>query len=126
MKTTSHLAAVKAVVLASCGLLAASAQLNAQAASPSIPVGWLTAYPTVVQTGTKPTLTWDISYPSVVKDFVDVTPPATITPKVDLDVEVRVLGNGVTVSTSGGGFRFRRRRSLLEFQWQLLFADFLW
>ena len=106
MKTTSHLAAVKAVVLASCGLIAASNLLNAQANSPSIPVGWLNAYPTVVKTGTKPTLTWDISYPSVVKDFVDVVPPATINPKAELDVEVRVLGNGVTVNTSGGGYRF--------------------
>ncbi len=106
MRTTSHLAAAKAVVLASCVLFAASNLLHAQAASPSIPVGWLTAFPTVVQTGTKPTLTWDISYPSVVKDFVDVIPPATIDPKTELDVEIRVLGNGVTVSTSGGGFNF--------------------
>ena len=115
MKTTSHLAAVKAVVLASCGLFAASTQLNAQAASPSIPVGWLTAFPTVVQTGTKPTLTWDISYPSVVKDFVTVVPPATVSPKQDLDVEVRVLGNGVTVSTSGGGFNFVNAEAVLSF-----------
>lgn len=115
MKTTSHLAAVKAVVLASCGLFAASTQLNAQAASPSIPVGWLTAFPTVVQTGTKPTLTWDISYPSVVKDFVTVIPPATVSPKQDLDVEVRVLGNGVTVSTSGGGFNFVNAEAVLSF-----------
>jgi len=115
MKTTSHLAAVKAVVLASCGLIAASTQLNAQAASPSIPVGWLTAFPTVVQTGTKPTLTWDISYPSVVKDFVTVVPPATVSPKQDLDVEVRILGNGVTVSTSGGGFNFVNAEAVLSF-----------
>ena len=105
MKTTSHLAAVKAVVLASCVLTAASTHLNAQANSPSIPVGWLTAYPTVVQTGTKPTLTWDISYPSIVKDFVDVIPPATVNPKADLDVEIRVLGNGVTVG-SGNSYSF--------------------
>jgi len=115
MKTTSHLAAAKAVVLATCGLIAASTQLNAQAASPSIPVGWLTAFPTVVQTGTKPTLTWDISYPSVVKDFVTVVPPATVSPKQDLDVEVRVLGNGVTVSTSGGGFNFVNAEAVLSF-----------
>lgn len=115
MKTTSHLAAVKAVVLASCGLIAASHTLNAQANSPSIPVGWLTAFPTVVQTGTKPTLTWDISYPSVVKDFVEVIPPSTVNPKAELDVEVRVLGNGVTVSTSGGGFSFVNAEATLSF-----------
>ncbi|QTN32959.1 hypothetical protein HZ994_11705 [Akkermansiaceae bacterium] len=116
MKTTSHLAAVKAVAVAACALAAASAQLNAQANSPSMPVGWLTAYPTVVQTGTKPTLTWDISYPSVVKDFVDVTPPSTITPKVDLDVEIRVLGNGVTVTTNNNGFNFVPGEALLSYK----------
>ncbi len=116
MKTTSHLAAVKAVVLASCGLIAASQTLNAQANSPSIPVGWLNAFPTVVQTGTKPTLTWDISYPSVVKDFVDVIPPSTVTPKVDLDVEVRVLGNGVTVTTNNNGFNFVPAEAVLSYK----------
>jgi hypothetical protein len=115
MKTTSHLAAVKAVVLASCGLIAASNTLNAQTASPSIPVGWINAFPTVVQTGTKPTLTWDISYPSVVKDFVTVTPPATVSPKSKLDVEVRILGNGVTVSTNNGGFNFVNAEAVLSF-----------
>lgn len=106
MKITSHLAAAKAAVLTSCVLVATAVPLFAQANSPSIPVGSLTAFPTVVQTGTKPTLTWDISYPSVVKDFVDVIDPATISPKMDLDVEVRVLGNGVTVSSGRNGFSF--------------------
>ena len=115
MKTTSHLAARKAVVLASCGLIAASTQLSAQANSPSIPVGWITAFPTVVQTGTKPTLTWDISYPSVVKDFVEIISPATINPKAELDVEVRVLGNGVTVNTSNGGYTFVNAEATLSF-----------
>ncbi len=69
----------------------------------------------MVQTGTKPTLTWDISYPSVVKDFVDVIPPATVNPKVDLDVEIRVLGNGVTVSTGSGGYNFVNAAAYLSF-----------
>lgn len=116
MKTTSHLAAVKAVLLASCGLITASTGLFAQASSPSIPVGWITAFPTVVQTGTKPTLTWDISYPSVVKDFVDVIQPATINPKTELEVEVRVLGNGVTVSQTGSSsYSFVNAEAQLSF-----------
>ncbi len=115
MKTTSPPAAFKVVVIASCGLIAASALLKAQTNSPSIPVGWISAFPTMVQTGTKPTLTWDISYPSIVKDFVDVTPPATITPKVDLDVEVRILGNGVTVTTGSYGFDFVNGGAYLSF-----------
>lgn len=100
MKTTSPLAAAKAVVIASCGLIAASSDLAAQANSPSIPVGWLNAAPTVVRTGTKPSLSWGITYPSDVKDFIEIVPPSTINPKSPLDVEVRVLGNGVTISYS--------------------------
>lgn len=114
MKTTSHPAALKAALFAACGFFAASLGLHAQSTSPSIPVGWLTAHPTVVQTGTKPTLTWDISYPSVVKDFVDVIVPATVKSTKNLDVEVRVLGNGVT-SGSGGSITFVNAEALLSF-----------
>lgn len=71
---------------------------------PSFPSGWLTAYPTVVTTGTKPTLNWAITYPSIVEDYVTIIPPATISPKEKLDVEVRVLGNGVTAHNSSGQF----------------------
>lgn len=115
MKTSYIPTAAKAAALITCVLAAVSTTLSAQSSSPSIPVGWLSAYPTVVKTGTKPTLTWDISYPSIVKDFVDVTPPATVIPKVDLDVDVRVLGNGVTVSTSNGGFNFVNAEASLSF-----------
>ena len=68
---------------------------------PLVPAGWISAYPTIVQPGTHPLLDWSISFPSVVKDYVTVTHPATLTPKEDLDCEVRVLGAGVTVSSSG-------------------------
>lgn len=116
MKNSHIPNAAKVAAMTLCALAGASANLAAQSSSPSIPVGWLSAYPTVVQTGTKPTLTWDISYPSIVKDFVDVTPPATVVPKVDLDVDVRVLGNGVTVSTSNGGFNFVNAEAVLSFK----------
>ena len=125
MKTTSHLAAVKAVAIAACVLAAVSPEAfakkhkknkkydetgeDANNSEPDLqdnykippdPVGWLTAFPTVVQTGTKPTITWDITYPSIVEDYIDIIPPGTIDPKDKLDVEIRVLGNGVTVSSS--------------------------
>jgi hypothetical protein len=45
-----------------------------------------------VQTGTKPTLTWSISYPSQVTTVVTVGPTGTITPLRDLHVDLRVLG----------------------------------
>ncbi|MDP3850892.1 MAG: hypothetical protein Q8Q59_10335 [Luteolibacter sp.] len=101
---TSQWAAVSAAVTAMCALATSPclAQGNSgHATFPAMPSGWLTAFPTVVQTGTHPTLTWGINYPSVVEDYVTITPPSTITADEELDCEIRVLGAGVTVSSSG-------------------------
>ncbi|GAA5483156.1 hypothetical protein [Haloferula sargassicola] len=68
---------------------------------PALPYGWLTAFPTMVQTGTKPTLTWGINYPSIVEDYVTIVPPATVEADEDIDCEVRILGAGVTVTSNG-------------------------
>ncbi len=87
---TSQRAALSAAILAIGALASASARAQT---NPSIPVGSLSAFPTVVQTGTKPTLTWSIEHPSIVKTVVDIDPDdGTVTPKVDLYVDVRVLG----------------------------------
>eukprot|EP00903_Cladosiphon_okamuranus_P003589 g3587.t1 len=43
---------------------------------------------------------WEITYPSIVEDYIEIIPPSTVNPTEELDVEVRVLGNGVTVSSS--------------------------
>lgn len=99
------------VRLALSALLVCAAPVAAKndknATVPSMPAGWLTAFPTVVQTGTKPTITWGINYPSVVLDYVTVTQPATVTAKETLDCEIRVLGAGVTVgSSNSNGFYF--------------------
>ncbi|MBP6603181.1 MAG: hypothetical protein KA250_15310 [Verrucomicrobiales bacterium] len=72
----------------------------AQQASPAIPVGSLSAFPTIVQTGTHPQLTWDITVPATVIDVVTVTPPGTVTPKRTLKMDVRVLGASVWASTT--------------------------
>lgn len=149
MKPTSRLAAVKAVAFTTCVLVASStladakkkkndkydendndatnseADLSDNHKIPPDPVGWLTAYPTVVQTGTKPTLTWSITYPSVVKDYVEIIPPATVNPKEKLDVEIRVLGNGVTVSSSNSNnYSFVDAEAWLDFDgggWDRIF-----
>ncbi|MGC4016082.1 MAG: hypothetical protein QM755_16385 [Luteolibacter sp.] len=71
-----------------------------QTNDPAIPVGSLTAFPTVVQTGTHPTLTWGITYPSIVQDVVTITPPGVLTPKQDIYIDVRVLGASVATSTA--------------------------
>jgi len=100
---TSQLAALPAAALAFGMLLSERAHSQTM---PAIPVGSLTAFPTMVQTGTKPTLTWSINYPSVVKDYVTITQPSTVTPKETLYVDVRILGAGVTVTSGGSGFTF--------------------
>jgi hypothetical protein len=83
-------AAIAAAALALSAL--ASPQAFSQASDPSVPVGSLSAYPTIVQTGTKPTLTWSISYPSQVRTVVTVELNGTITPLRDLYLDLRVLG----------------------------------
>ena len=64
-----------------------------QPKEPLIPVGNLDAFPTLVQTGTHPTLTWDIQYPESSPDILVVDPDDdTVIPLTDLCMEVRVLG----------------------------------
>ncbi|MFK7852366.1 MAG: hypothetical protein AB8D78_15430 [Akkermansiaceae bacterium] len=141
MKTTSHQAVLKTVTFVTCILTATTfvadakkkkkkdkydkndndatnseADLSDNHKIPPDPVGWLTAYPTIVQTGTKPTITWSITYPSLVKDYIDIIEPGTIVPKEKLDIEVRVLGNGVTVSSSNSNsFSFVEGQASLSF-----------
>lgn len=101
--------AAAALALSALASLAAHSQTI-----PAIPVGSLTAFPSVVQTGTKPTLTWSINYPSVVKDFITITDPATVTPKENLVCDVRILGLGVTSQGSNGSITYYRTRG----QWK--------
>lgn len=111
MKTSLLAAAAAAVIV--FGALAPT-RANAQSTSPSIPIGTLSAFPTVVQTGTKPTLTWSINYPSVVENYVTVTPPGTVTPKQNLICEIRILGLGVT-SYSNGVITYYRTRGQMRY-----------
>jgi len=97
---TNHQAAFLAAIIAL--ILLGASRVHAQSTNPSVPVGTLIASPTVVQTGTKPTLTWNINYPSVVKDYITVSGSATITPKQALHCDIRILGAGVTTQDSRG------------------------
>ncbi len=124
---TSQWTATTAAVITLCTL--ASTRVCAQSTDPSIPVGSLSATPTIVQAGTKPTLAWNVTYPSVVKDYVDVTPPSgsttpppagvtvintTITPKVNLIADIRILGAGVTTQDSKGKIVYIETLGLLK------------
>ncbi|MES2924337.1 MAG: hypothetical protein V4819_22490 [Verrucomicrobiota bacterium] len=114
---TSHWAAVPAAVLSFCAV-ASTRVLAADPITtytiPSAPRGELSAYPSVVQTGTKPTLTWDILYPASFglggggsgggndgsEPLVEVNPPGTLTPSQPLYVTVQNVGNGVTACST--------------------------
>lgn len=93
---------------------------------PAVPAGVLTATPTVVQTGTKPLLAWNILYPTALiqapptagsggntgsgsgnsgytpGDLVQIIPPGTIVPMQETYVSVQIVGTGVTGGTSTG------------------------
>jgi len=101
---TSHLAAVPAALLCLCALLTLDASAAPRPASdPLTPVGVMTAYPTVVRTGTKPTLNWNILYPSTVGDVVTINPPGTITTTDQVWIDVQIVGTSTGTTTSGGG-----------------------
>lgn len=102
---TSRLAALAAALVAT-GALTPCAVLAQQSTSPSIPVGALTAFPLIVQPGVRPKLTWNISYPSIVEDVIDIEGPGTVVPTEELCLEVRVLGAGVTVSSNSSNLQF--------------------
>ncbi|MFT4175348.1 MAG: hypothetical protein QM627_01715 [Luteolibacter sp.] len=95
MKTSQLVAFVAAALC-----LASPSRLVAADQDPVVPVGALTAFPTLVQTGTRPVLTWGITYPATAKDVVTITGPGTLTPKTDLIMEVRVIGASVRATTT--------------------------
>lgn len=92
---TSHPAAVPAALaLTLAASIAMSPALRAQT-DPSIPVGNLDAFPTIVQTGTHPTLTWDIEYPSTTDEVIIIDPPGTVIPIENTCVTARIVGTSV-------------------------------
>jgi hypothetical protein len=114
---TSRLAARAAALLCTCTFVPGSlrAQDEIPLTDPLLPVGVMTAFPTMVQTGTHPTLTWNIMHPSKVgsgmggggngngngggggsQDIGIVSPPGTIIPLEDVYVSVQIIGTGTT------------------------------
>jgi hypothetical protein len=103
---TKQLAAFSAVSTISMivGTFVPVPALAAPAMIPPAPIGTLSAFPTIVQTGTKPTLTWNILYPSVVSDLATITPPGTITiTKKNTYVSVQPIGTGITACDASQG-----------------------
>jgi hypothetical protein len=118
---TSRLAALAAASFATCAFVSGAAKAQTATADPLTPVGVMTAFPTIVQTGTKPTLTWNIMHPARIggggggtsgggnngggngggnndgaEELAVVNPPGTIIPTTDSYVTVQIIGSGPT------------------------------
>ncbi len=98
----SQLVATSAAVIGVYALLSERSLANNSASTiPAVPVGVMTAAPTVIQTGMKPTLSWNILYPSKVSDMVLVRPPGTLIPNQTVYATVQIVGTGVTTCSPG-------------------------
>ncbi len=105
---TSHWSAVSAALLAVSALIAPCALAvpgngngnnGTTSMIPLVPKGELSAYPSVVRTGTKPTLTWNILYPTsltVPNPPVSINPPGTLYSNTTVYATVQMVGNGIT------------------------------
>ncbi len=71
---------------------------NSKDKIPLVPSGQFEVNPTVVQTGTYPTLFWNIMYPKSVSDVVNISPNGKLTLTTPMFVSVRPIGTGVTRS----------------------------
>lgn len=93
------------VTLVAVGAIAihASPEAFSQTTIPTRPVGTITANPTVVQTGTKPALNWQIQYPTNVGNVLVVNPPGTLILSQDLYASVQIVGTGVTPCVASPG-----------------------
>jgi hypothetical protein len=105
MKPIKHAATMVAIIAVNTLLtqrtIAVSPNGNSGSTStiPSIPKGDISAYPAVVQSGTKPNLTWNILFPSNLSGLnpmVSVNPPGTLLSNAPVYATVQIVGNGVT------------------------------
>lgn len=106
MKTKPHSILATTALLTGLSVASAFAQgnsgnSNAAALIPAQPAGALSAYPTKVQAGAFPSLTWNILHPSSVGDVAVINPPGTIIiTKQNTFVSIQPVGTGTTDGTS--------------------------
>jgi hypothetical protein len=59
----------------------------------------------------------------LVQDYVTVTPPSTVTPKINLLCDIRMLGLGVTSQGSNGSITYYRTRGQWRYNGSTTWAD---
>lgn len=102
----SHWTAVMAAAVALSSQIGPASAQNGKgnglpSTIPAVPLAVFSANPSIVQTGTYPTLTWSITYPSKVSDVATITAPGVVTLNTPMYVSVRPVGVGVTQSGRG-------------------------
>lgn len=102
MKTKKG-AALAAMLCAIAPQSSSAAKPTTPSVIPATPVGVMSAFPTIVQTGMKPTLTWSILYPSMVSDIAVINPPGSIVVTENSYVTVQIVGSEVTDCSAGSG-----------------------
>ncbi len=90
MKTSVHTRALSVLAL-TLGTLSVSLGTG-YSQQTDIPSGTLSVDKDLVRIGARSNLGWNIEYPAVIAEIVDVDPTGTIKPKKSLKMKVRVLG----------------------------------
>ncbi len=104
MKKSAYLITGASLLLSGLPALAAPPNNSSEVDTiPSTPLGVLSATPTVVQTGTHPTITWSILYPSKLADVGNITPPGSVTLTESMYVTVQAIGTEITGNENGVG-----------------------
>lgn len=122
---TNRLAVVSTAFVAACALVSSRAHAQATSDKPSVPTGSLSVSRTLVKAGSQPMLTWSINYPSIIENYVSISPPGTICAKENLVCDVRILGAGVTTKSSTNTITFVRTAGLMRWNgvatWDTIF-----
>lgn len=114
MKTKPQSILAVAALVSGLSVATVLAQGNT-AQIPTQPVGFLSAYPTIVQTGAHPTLTWGITHPSNVSTVATISPPGTITITANNTyVSVQPIGTGTTDCTTAEPVAHRNTEARLS------------
>lgn len=92
---TKYFGAISAAVITGSTLL--SPRANAQLVPPNGLDGTIRANQEIVYEGQKPSLTWNVNYPTPLENTIIITPPK-ITPITSVYADVRIIGQGVTSS----------------------------
>lgn len=113
MKKNSYSKLIKVSALTVCAL-APTISASAQAVAPLAPTGNISASPTVAREGTKPVISWDITFPQPVTETVTIRTDGSIETKKAVRVEVKVLGAASQYTASNGSRKWKTTEGAIQ------------